>query len=84
MALKYASIWNEIKANSVASVTVSRDLAPTLIQGVKRTKCAENAGRSGLGAGLIPWAPLVIEKELLSERTGMMRVTFRLEYSTTL
>lgn len=78
--MKYSAVWQEIKINHVASVTVSRVNAATLVQGVKRTKCAENAGRSKLG--LIPWAKLEIEKELLSERTGMMRITFKLQYST--
>lgn len=80
--MKYTSIWQEIKANQAATVTVSRENAATLIQGVKRTKCAENAGRGKLGAGLIPWSKLEIETELLSERTGMLKVTFRLIYNT--
>jgi len=80
MPWKYQEIWQAIKTNMQAEITVSRDMAPTLIQGVKRTKCADNVHRSGVG--LVPWSKLVIEKELLSERTQMMKITFRLLYDS--
>lgn len=78
MAYKYQTIWNEIKHNKKAEITISKDLAPTVIQGVKRTKSAENVGRSEVG--LVRYSKLVIEQEVLSERTGMLKVTFSLLY----
>lgn len=82
MAYKYQALWDEIKRNRTAEITLSRELAPTVIQGVKRTKSAENVGRSEVG--LIRYSKLVIEKELLSERTGRIKVKFKLLYDTRL
>lgn len=80
MAYVYQEIWDTIKAELRAEITVSKDYAPTVIQGVKRTKCAENAHRSSVG--LIPWSKLVISQEVLSETLGKVKVTFRLLYDT--
>ena len=80
MAYVYQEIWETIKVELQAEITVSKDRAPTVIQGVKRTKCAENAHRSSVG--LIPWSKLIIAQELLSQRTGMVKVTFKLLYDT--
>ena len=80
MAYKYAEIWNRIKQNQSVEIVLHRDIAPTVIQGLKRTKCAENVGRSSVG--LIPWSKLVVKKEVLSEKTGMIKVTFSLLYDT--
>jgi len=63
-------------------ITIHEDLMETVIQGVKRTKSAENVSRSKVG--LVPWSKLVIEKELLSQHTRMMKVKFRLLYDTRL
>lgn len=79
---KYQLIWDAIKLNRYAEVTIGRDVLDTVIQGVKRTKCAENSTRSQ--AGLIPWSKMKITKELLSERTGMWKVRFELVYDTRL
>lgn len=81
MAYKYQEIWDTIKANRKAEITVSESYAPTVIQGVKRTKCAENSTRSL--AGLVPWSKLVIRKEELDKR-GTLKVTFELLYDTRL
>lgn len=80
MAYKYREIWNTIKVEQQAVITVSKHSAPTVIQGVKRTKCAENAHRASVG--LVPWSKLVITKEVISERLDLIRVTFKLLYDT--
>lgn len=80
MAYIYQDIWDTIKTELHAEITVHKDHAPTVIQGVKRTKCAENAHRSSVG--LIPWSKLVIRQETLSETLGMIKVTFKLLYDT--
>lgn len=82
MTYLYQPIWEAIKANRFAEVTIGRDVVDTVIQGVKRTKCAENSTRAN--AGLIPWSRMKITKELLSERTGMWKVKFELIYDTRL
>lgn len=84
MTYKYVTIWKTIKHSDEckAEVTVHKDSVETVIQGVKRTKAAENVTRSAVG--LIPFSKLVIEKQLLSERTGMMLVKFKLLYDTRL
>jgi len=80
VAYKYQEVWDTIKAELYAEVTVSEDYASTLIQGVKRTKCAENAHRSSVG--LIPWSKLVIHKELLSTTRKLVKIRFELLYDT--
>lgn len=84
MTYKYQEIWNAIKSshNCEAEITIHKDILETVIQGTKRTKSAENVSRSAVG--LIPWSQLVIKKELISERTGMWKVTFKLLYDTRL
>jgi hypothetical protein len=82
MALKYATIWKEIKKNTFAEIVVHESIAPTVLQGIKRTKSAENVTRSAVG--LIPWSKLVVEQELLSGRTRMVKITLRLLYDTRL
>ena len=49
MTYKYQSIWDRLKADLTAEVTVSKMLAPTLIQGVRKVKWRENAIRKGKG-----------------------------------
>jgi len=78
MTYKYQEIWNTIKRDLKADVVVGPELAPTLIQGVKRTKCAENATRSMMGQ--IPYSKLKIRQETLSQTTGAIKVSFELIY----
>lgn len=78
MAMLYGPIWQQIKQQQWAEVTVSNENLATLIQGVRRTKCAENAGRSKLG--LIPWAKLETHKELLDPVRKIWKVKFVLKY----
>ena len=80
MAYKYQEVWDTIKAELHAEVTVSKAYAPTLIQGVKRTKCAENAHRSSVG--LIPWSKLVIQQEIISDTLKLVKIRFKLLYDT--
>lgn len=79
MAYVYQPIWEKIKLNLEAEVTVSEDKVATLIQGVKRTKCTDNAKRASVG--LIPFSRLTIEQEKLSDR-GVVKVKFKLLYDT--
>lgn len=78
MTQEYKRVWHAIKTNDVAEITVHEALAPTIIQGVKKAKSAENMARK-LG-GLVRYSKLKIEKERLDAR-GMLKVTFRLVYS---
>jgi hypothetical protein len=80
MALLYGPVWQLIKSSQSAEVVVSEDNLATLIQGVRRTKCAENSGRGKLG--LIPWARLETEKELLDPVKRVWKVRFKLSYDT--
>lgn len=82
MTYKYQEIWDTIKRDLKADVVVGPDLAPTLIQGVKRTKCAENSTRSMLG--LIPYSRMRIKQQKLSDRTGQLKITFELIYDSRL
>lgn len=82
VSYKYQEIWDTIKRDLKAEVTVGPDLAPTLIQGVKRTKCAENSTRSMVG--LIPFSRLKVKREVISKTTGMLKVTFELIYDNRL
>lgn len=75
---QYKQIWNKIKTNLKAEVTVSKEYAPTLIQGVIRTKCADNVGRHGVG--LISFARMKIKREEISGT--MLKVTFELGYDS--
>ncbi len=77
---KYADLWNEIKQTGKVDFTVSKDIAPTVIHGVLRTKSAENVARRNVG--LIGWSKLVIEQTELS--ATHIRVHMRLLYSTAL
>lgn len=81
MAYLYQEVWNKIKVNMQAEITVSKDRASTVIQGVKRTKSLDNAHRGSVG--LIPFSKLVIRQEDLNFR-GMIKITFRLLYDTRL
>lgn len=76
----YSSVWNEIKLNGKASVTVSKDFARTMIAGVIETKSDENTVRRKVG--LIGWSKLKITRTVLSDTR--IRVDFTLVYSTNL
>lgn len=82
MAYKYQEIWDTIKANKCAEIVLHRSLVATTVQGVKRTKSAENVSRPLMGQ--VPYSKLVIKQEVLSERTGQVKVRFELLYDTRL
>lgn len=84
MTYKYASIWKAIKAapDRTVEIVVHKNIAETTLQGVKRTKSAENVTRSAVG--LVPYSKLVVKQEMLSERTGMVKITLKLLYDTRL
>ncbi len=77
---KYHIIWNTIKTTGRASVTVSKEHARTVEDGVKRVKTAENVARRQ--AGLVGWSKLVITRQDLS--ATMVRIDFSLLYLTAL
>lgn len=60
----YSPIWNEIKTKGCAEITVSKAHAPTVEQGIKRIKTAENVARRL--AGLVGWSKLVVTRTELS------------------
>jgi len=78
MARRYASIWNVIKAEGKVSITVSKDAARTVENGVKEAKTIENVSRRKMG--MIGWSKLVISREKLSDTH--IKITFKLLYST--
>lgn len=74
----YDPIWAEIKKAGYVEVTVSKDSARTLEDGVKRVKTAENTARRM--AGLVGWSKLVITRTSLS--ASRMKIRFELLYRT--
>jgi len=77
---KYAEIWMEIKRTGSAEVTVSKDAARRILNGVKKIKTAENTARRY--AGLVGWSKLVITSVPLSDTR--LRVKMELLYLTKL
>lgn len=77
---RYHVIWNSIKQTGSAEVTVSKEHARTVEDGVKRVKTAENVARRL--SGLVGWSKLVIEREELSSTHILIK--FTLLYNTAL
>jgi hypothetical protein len=77
---QYDPIWDQIKNTGSAEVTVSKDFARTLEQGVKRVKTAENVARRMVG--LVGWSKLIVTRTSLSETK--MKIRFELLYLTAL
>lgn len=77
---KYASIWNEIKQTGEVEFTVNRKIAATTIQGIYRTKSAENAVRKQMG--LMGWSKLLTTKREIS--ATHIVVHMKLVYATAL
>jgi hypothetical protein len=77
---QYDIIWDQIKTTGSAEVTVSKDFARTLENGVKRTKTAENVARRM--AGLVGWSKLVVTRTTLSPTH--IKIRFELLYLTAL
>lgn len=80
MAYIYQDIWNTVKANGKAEITVSEVHAPTVIQGVRRTKSFENGLKRKKKKVRFP-KMYVARKEL---GQGMLLVTFTLSYEVRL
>jgi hypothetical protein len=74
--MKYTDIWNTIKATHRAEVTVSKENAATVIQGVKRTKCVENGVLKAMDQ--FPFPKITYRVEKLSEK--IVKITFELPY----
>lgn len=79
---KYADLWGAIKETGKVEITVSRDIAPTVIHGVLRVKSAENVARKRVG--LIGWSKLVIVRDEIPDKPTHMKVTMSLLYNTAL
>ena len=75
---RYDAIWNEIKRAGYVEITVSRDAARTVEQGIKRVKTAENVARRL--AGLIGWSKLVVTRTVLS--STHIKIRLELLYRT--
>jgi hypothetical protein len=78
MARRYAPVWNRIKVDGKATITVSKDAARAVEYGVKEAKALENVSRRKMG--MIGWSKLVIERESISPTH--LKITFTLLYST--
>jgi hypothetical protein len=78
MARRYVTIWNRIKAEGKAEITVSKAAARTVENGVKEAKTIENVARRKMG--MIGWSKLVISREVLSDTH--VKITFSFLYST--
>lgn len=76
---KYRAVWNKIKDCDKAEITVQADLAPTIIQGIKRIKSEENAARPRIGKPSYP--KLVITQELIDSKRGLLKISFSFLYS---
>ena len=78
LAVKYSAVWNIIKTQGAAEIIVNKDIAHTVVAGIKRTKCVENVRRkTAQGAG---WSKLVIRTETADEH--FVKIRFELLYST--
>lgn len=72
--MKYSSIWSQLKQNGEVEFTVNRDIADTVLQGVKRTKSVENAGRKKAG---LPWfSRMIVERTVLSATHEKIKLKF--------
>lgn len=80
MAFLYGPIWDAVKATGKAEITVSKAHAPTVIQGVRRTKSFENGLKRRVGKMRFP--KLWVKKEVLSRE--LVKITFTLSYETRL
>ncbi len=78
MARRYVPIWNRIKAEGKVEITVSKDAARTVENGVKEAKTIENVARRKMG--MIGWSKLVVKRETISD--NYIKITFTLLYST--
>ena len=77
---RYDIIWNEIKQTGRAQVTVSKEAARSIENGVKRVKTAENVARRRVG--LVGWSKLVVTRYEIS--STHLRIEFELLYLTAL
>jgi len=80
MNTDYKAVWQAIKQNGEATITVSKYHARTVTQAVVKTKCKENVIRKN--ACLVYWAKLEIDRMKIN--SDMIRITFRLKYDAKL
>ena len=80
MAFLYGPIWEAVKGTGKAEITVSKDHAPTVIQGVRRTKSYENGLKRKVKKPRFP--KLWVKAEELGG--GYVKITFTLSYETRL
>ena len=82
MARKYSPLWNQLKATSVAKVTVSGSHRATIIQAVKKLKTEENVNRRRLG---IPfYGKLTFIERCIDDDRDIWLVEFGLEFNPNL
>lgn len=75
---EYRQVWNKLKAEGKASITVSNVAMKNTINGILKIKAAENVRRKNLG--MMYWSKLVITKTAVTPH--MTRVDFSFLYST--
>ena len=75
---RYDAIWNAIKQVGYVEITVSKDAARTVVQGIKRVKTAENVARRL--AGRVGWSKLVVTRTVLS--STHIKIRLELLYRT--
>lgn len=80
MAFIYQEIWDTVKANGSAEITVSEAHARTVIQGVRRTKSFENGLKRKKKK--IRFPKMYVERTEIGQ--GMLKVKFTLSYEVRL
>jgi hypothetical protein len=80
LSTNYFAVWDRIKKTGSADITVSKEHARTVENGVKRIKTAENVARRQ--AGLVGWSKLVVSRQEISKTH--VKIQFKLLYLTAL
>lgn len=73
MAWMYAPIWEELKRNGTADVTVSESNLETVKQAIKKVKSSENVTRRPMG--FAPFGRLEFTTTCLSEERKLWKLS---------
>jgi len=76
---KYDDVWKELKRTGKVEILVSKEAAPTILNGIKRTKAEENSIRKG--RGLIRFSKLEIIQEPVDDMPTHIRIKLSFVYS---
>jgi hypothetical protein len=77
---RYQQLWNSLKRDQTAEVVLHKDLAQTVIQGLRKIKSDENVKRRSVG--LVPFSKLLHKEEVVRESRGQVKLTFWFLYDT--